>query len=145
MHDIAQQMIETTFKLGANTLLMGHTPSDPSEDFEEYGITTEEQKEAFYDYATDEDGTYRLSDYGLKPLEEFAFQLYTQATTPEEQLLIVDKMLNVVHQRSDLSKWYIEGGFTSLNELAGKPFSNHDYKNASNLNWYKLAKLRSTN
>jgi hypothetical protein len=134
---IAQQMIETTLKLAANTLLLGHTQSSPTEEYEEYGIDDEGQGR-FADYAVDDNGQYRLSDYGMRPLEEFAFQLYSQAHTPEDQMLIIDKMLNVVHQRSNLASWYIEGGFTSLNELAGNPMSNFDHK-ASTFNWYKLA------
>jgi len=61
-----------------------------------------------------------ISDYGLKPLEELLVQLL-RATSPEEKLLIIDRMLNVVHQRSDIADWFVEGGSHALAQLSGSP------------------------
>ena len=132
-------MINITMKLAANTFLMGHTQNDPTEEFQNNGITDDEQKEKFLDYLSDENGQFRISDFGLPHLEKLAKQLYL-AKTPEQQLLITDKMLNIVHQRSDLASWYVEGGFQSLNELAGNPYNTTQYNKAntsSRFNWYK--------
>ena len=136
MESISQRMIQNTHRLYANTYLMGHTASDPTSDFGEYDITEEEQ-EIFWNYAIDDErGQARISDYGLKPLEELAFKLQ-RTFKPEDQLQIVDRMFNVVHRRSDLPAFFIEGGSNSLDELFGRP-SDNEIKSSS-LNWYKKA------
>lgn len=61
-----------------------------------------------------------ISDYGLKPLEDLLVELL-HASTPEEKLLIIDRMLNVVHQRSDIADWFVEGGSHALGQLSGSP------------------------
>lgn len=83
----------------------------------------DEMKNRFFDYyQNDPKGKMGgfLSDFGLKPLEELLVQLLS-ATTPEEKLLIIDRMLNVVHQRSDIAEWFVEGGKRSLALLSGSP------------------------
>ncbi|MFA5207333.1 MAG: hypothetical protein WC428_01635 [Candidatus Paceibacterota bacterium] len=77
----------------------------------------------FFDYyMNDPEGKMGgfISDYGLKPLEELLVQLL-RATSPEEKLLIIDRMLNVVHQRSDIADWFVEGGSHALGQLSGSP------------------------
>ena len=32
-----------------------------------------------------------------------------------------DRMLNVVHQRSDIAEWFVEGGSRALAQLSGSP------------------------
>jgi len=73
----------------------------------------------FLDYYTgDPDMGEYISDYGLGPLMTLINKLVNKKT-PEEKLLIVDRMLNVIHPRSDIAKWYVEGGSSSLNKLSG--------------------------
>ena len=43
MEKIARQMIENTHRLSANTYLLGHSTSDPTEHFEDHEITKEEE------------------------------------------------------------------------------------------------------
>lgn len=50
-----------------------------------------------------------LSDYGLEPLLKLDEQLIRQ-TRPEDIIITINKIMNVVHQRSDLSELFIEGG-----------------------------------
>jgi hypothetical protein len=64
----------------------------------------------------DETGTHYISDYGLKPLQELAGKLL-DATTAEEKLLLLDRVLNVCHRRSDLATWFVQGGRGALDEL----------------------------
>ena len=61
-----------------------------------------------------------ISDYGLKPLEDLLADLL-RASSPEEKLLTIDRMLNVVHQRSDIAEWFVEGGSRALAQLSGSP------------------------
>ena len=135
MESIAQTMIKNVHRLAANTYLMGHTESDPLYDFKEHKINKKQRERFYYDYAIDDNkGQARISDYGLKPLQELAFQLQ-KTFKPEKQLQIVDRMFNIAHQRSDLPSFFIEGGTNSLNQLFGRP---SDIK-ANNKSWYKLA------
>ena len=120
MDSISQQMIKNVHRLAANTYLMGHSNSDPSDDFSEYDIDESAQERFWDEYAIDEQGQARISDYGLKPLQELAFELQ-KTFNPEKQLQLVDKMLSICHQRSDLPSFFIEGGTSGLNQLFGRP------------------------
>jgi len=108
--DIVHHVI---MRLGVNTELSGHSSYDPSEFFKENGI----DEEQFLDWSVDEDGQYILSDYAWKGLTPLNLSLY-EAETPEEKLQFIDRILNVVHQRGDLSKFFIEGGRETLDNLA---------------------------
>jgi len=46
-------------------------------------------------------------------------QELTQTTEAEQKIPIIDKMLNVVHQRSDIAAWFVEGGSQALSQLSG--------------------------
>lgn len=88
-----------------------------------YELLFEEMKGRFFDYyQNDPEGKLGgfISDYGLKPLEELLVQLL-RASSPEEKLLIIDRMLNVVHQRSDIADWFVEGGSHALAQLSSSP------------------------
>lgn len=74
--------------------------------------------EDFYDWTVDKNGIDIMSDYGLEPLINLLYKLKT-SKTPEEKLLTIDRMLNVVHQRSDLASWFVEGGSKALSQLSG--------------------------
>ncbi len=120
MNKIAEQMFDLVVRLHVSNELSGHATNDPREELEEMGyVFTDKQWSGLLDYLVDEDGSDFLSDYGLKPLENLALKLYA-AETPEEKLLIVDRMLNVVHQRSDLAAMFIEGGTATLTKIANQ-------------------------
>lgn len=104
---------ENILKLYVNTELLGHTSYDPEEDFREYGYT-EQDVEDFYDYVKE------ISDYGFPRLMTLLIRV-RKARTPEEKLPILDQILNVVHQRSDLAALFVEGGSRALSQLSGSP------------------------
>ena len=63
-------------------------------------------------------GADYMSDYGLEPLLKGLSEL-RDASNAEEKLPIIDQMLNVVHQRSDMAAWFVEGGSRALSQLSG--------------------------
>jgi len=88
-----------------------------------YDLLLYEMTGKFFDYyQNDPEGKMGgfVSDYGLKPLEDLLVELL-HAGSPEEKLLIIDRMLNVVHQRSDIADWFVEGGSHALQQLSGSP------------------------
>ena len=66
-----------------------------------------------------------LTDYGLRPLQTLATELYGE-NDPNEKVVIIDKMLNVVHQSSDLSAFFIQGGVDALSALSGYEVPNEE-------------------
>lgn len=70
-----------------------------------------------YDTMVLPDGGDAYSDYGLDPLFKIISE-YNGNNTPEETLVIVNKALDVYHQRSDLAAAFIEGGSKSLSMVS---------------------------
>lgn len=83
----------------------------------------EEMRNRIYDYYM-EDSEHKLggfiSDYGLEPLLKLLNQLL-KTNSAEEKIPIIDRMLNIVHQRSDIASWFVEGGSSALSQLSGSP------------------------
>lgn len=71
----------------------------------------------FYDWLVLPDGSTALSDYGMKPLGKLIQELEEQ-TTPEGQLVVINKILDVYHMRGDLASAFIEGGRDSLSQIS---------------------------
>jgi len=121
LDEIATHMINNIMKLQVNTELAGHSMTQPKEIYEEVGIRyTEKRDDMFGDYILDQNGQWRISDYGLPKLMDLVFKL-GNATDSREKLLIIDQMLNVFHQRSDLPAMFVEGGGVTLDELYENP------------------------
>lgn len=59
-----------------------------------------------------------ISDYGLEPLGVIIRELI-ETTDPNKIIILINKALDVSHQRSDLSEIFIEGGEASLNRISG--------------------------
>lgn len=111
---------DNILKLYVNTELSGHTPVNPDDDFEEYGYT-EQDKEDFWDYVK-EISDYAFDDFGgTRPGLTTLLSQVRRAKTPEEKLPLLDQILNVVHQRSDLAALFVEGGSSALSQLSGSP------------------------
>lgn len=70
-----------------------------------------------YDWMKMPDGSDAWSDFGLSPIFEILNE-YNESTTPEEALVIINKTLDVYHQRGDLSSIFIQGGNTSLSKIS---------------------------
>lgn len=71
-----------------------------------------------YDWMKMPDGSEAWSDYGLKPIFDLIKQ-YDDNKTPEETLVLINKILDVYHQRGDLSSIFITGGEKSLSQISG--------------------------
>jgi hypothetical protein len=119
--EMIEDIIQTNIlKLYVNTELSGHSEVDPDDDFEEYGYT-EQDKENFWDYVH-EISDYAWSDFGGRRLGlTTLLNNMRRARTPEEKVPIIDQILNVVHQRSDLAALFVEGGSAALSQLSGSP------------------------
>lgn len=103
----------------------------PFDDYvEENGITNDSLKKAktdllkilqnhFYGYySVDSKGNDILSDYGTEPLIKLTRQLMLEEDE-SKIVTLIDRMLNVVHQRSDLASLFIEGGSQALSDISG--------------------------
>lgn len=71
-----------------------------------------------YDWMEMPDGSEAWSDYGLKPIFDLIKQ-YNDDKTPEETLVLINKILDVYHQRGDLSSIFITGGKKTLSQISG--------------------------
>lgn len=123
IHKIQSIVIKNYIKLEINTVLFGHTSSRPysfaeraiSEDMSEEKF--DEFLEEFENFACDENETWRISDYGLDKIGSYVLQLL-ETDDSNKKLYLIDAVLNVAHQRSDLASWFVEGGSTTLGVLS---------------------------
>lgn len=139
-------IMRNTAQLIANTELAGHSqwfPIDDFEDFlpsyfgtEDYGYVDgdtihfkDENGEECEEYVLDfcdriglygwmvaPDGSEAWSDYGLEPLHKLISE-YNETKSPEEVLVLINKILDITHQRGDMSSIFIQGGKNSLNNI----------------------------
>ena len=118
MEMLTRIVIQNICKLDVNTILTGHTPESPALFAE--SITDEKYAEDYFDkedFFSDENGAWRISDYAMTSLQDAAFDLIA-ADSAEGKLQVIDHILNIVHQRSDLASWFVEGGSKTLTALA---------------------------
>ena len=131
-------VIENYTYLEVITVLYGHTSYFDVDTFNDMVFNTDETGESVsdwsdaweymvkmgYDVVLDNilpqfsNGHDLISDYGLEPLGVIIRDLLS-ATDPNEILVLINKALDVSHQRSDLSELFIEGGESSLNRISG--------------------------
>lgn len=71
----------------------------------------------FYDWTKLPDGSDAWSDYGLQPLAEIC-QEYNENMSPEEVIVLINRALDVTHQRGDLASAFIVGGSKTLSEIS---------------------------
>jgi len=62
-------------------------------------------------------GHHVLSDYATAPLMNLGVELDNQ-TDPNEIIVTINRILDVVHQRSDIAEIFIEGGSKSLFDIS---------------------------
>lgn len=118
--EISENFINKIALLDATTILTGHTTEDPSNILEDLNLVYDESiMTKLYYYMCDSTGTLYISDYGLTKLQNLAIDLINSDDIIDK-LLILDQILNVTHQRSDLSSWFIKGGRQQLDILSGK-------------------------
>ena len=118
MDEIIRRILKNISRLQASTDLAGHG-GDTEEWAKVMGIRhpNPRNQDFYFNFLNTQYGA-PVSDYGMKKLWDLADLLF-QTTSYEQKLLIVDQILNVVHQRGDLAALFIEGGTSSLNQLAG--------------------------
>lgn len=108
-----------------------------NEFLEENGLGEDDKYEAmteyldnigFYDSMKLPDGSDAWSDYGIEPIEELISK-YNDNLSAEEVLVLINKILDVMHFRGDLSSMFIEGGAKTLSRI-----SNNEAYKPNNLN-----------
>lgn len=63
------------------------------------------------------DGSDAWSDYGLEPLMEIINE-YNSDLSPEKVIVIVNKALDVYHQRGNMASIFVEGGTKALSQIS---------------------------
>lgn len=111
-----------------------------SEITDEDAILAYMEDNGYYDKMTLPDGSRAWSDYGLSPLEEVVVQ-YNDNLQLEEVLVLINKALDVVHQRGDLSSAFIEGGKATLSKITNGTYVNEE-KNKKKIIKINESKLR---
>lgn len=125
LDDILDLIIENTARLEINNIVSGHSQLPMETILEDYfdgddDDRVPELQESFTDWAVDlPDGGWRISDYAVPKLLD-ALALAVEAKTAEEKLPYLDIALNVVHCRSDLASWFVEGGSSTLVGISGE-------------------------
>ena len=71
----------------------------------------------FYDWMMMPDGSDAFSDFGIEPLERILSE-YNEDLPAEKVLVIVNKALDVYHQRGDMASIFVVGGSKALNQIA---------------------------
>lgn len=139
-------IMRNTAQLRANTELAGHTQSFPYEEFSDFldsyfgnedweikddnvcyiDKNGEQQiiniydfcyKIGLYDWMIAPDGSDAWSDYGLNPIEKLISE-YDENQSPEEVLVIINKILDIYHCRGDLASLFVNGGSKALTQVS---------------------------
>lgn len=131
-------IIRNTIFLDVNTMFYGHTSYFDEDTFNDYVLNTDETGESIHDWGEAweymgergyeeildafmpkfSNGHDLISDYGLEPLQRIVVELL-QTDDPNQIIVLINKALDISHQRSDLSELFIEGGQASLNKISG--------------------------
>ena len=137
---IAEALTDGILSLRVATQLQGHTDDGMGyhEMFDEVMEWDEEEtnrnvdQEKLYEWLVVDLGGGRtmdfLSDYGLAPLERLLPKIMDEEK-PEERLYAIDRAFNIIHQRSDLCAFFIEGGTKTLLEIANQGGYSGGYQN----------------
>lgn len=93
---------------------------------EELGLDEDDDYEAmtefldnmnFFEWFQLPDESSPWSDFGIKPLEKIISE-YNESLSPEKVLVLLNKALDVVHCRGDLSSIFIQGGRQTLSRIS---------------------------
>jgi len=120
LNDIAIHMLQNLARLHASTELSGHGTLNTDEYCKERGLKPIKDEQDFYWHFLETPYGTPISDYGLKPLWVLARQLFS-SPDPKQKLVILDQMLNIIHQRGDLAALFVEGGASALSTLSASP------------------------
>jgi len=91
------------------------------------GMLNDAMQEKFFEYyLTDpKSGHLYITDYGLTPIMTQASKLYIE-DNPIQKVVLIDSILNITHQRSDLASWFVQGGSRALSDLSGYEIPNEE-------------------
>ena len=124
-------IMKNTAILETNTNLAGHSMGFPGYEVAEFaeqidGIEIGEdysegskwlEEKGLYDWMQMPDGSDAWSDYGIEPLWKI-FEEYDESLPPEKVLVLVNRALDVYHQRGDMASIFIQGGSKALSRIA---------------------------
>lgn len=126
LHKVIHDIAKNVARLRATTSLSEHNSQSIEEIFENEGFGNyfeglspeehDEAKERFFNFL-EWDGKNPISDYGLPKLEKFLGEIATEHN-PIKQLILLNQLLDVIHQRNDLASFLVKGGSASLSELS---------------------------
>jgi hypothetical protein len=74
-------------------------------------------KIGLFDWMMMPDGSDAWSDYGIDPLLKI-LEEYNENLPPEKVLVLVNRALDVYHQRGDMASIFIQGGSKALSRIA---------------------------
>jgi len=127
---IADQLLTNIARLTLANEFTGHSENyhlrEEIDEMWDIQFTDEEWEEVCNRFE-DKNGRAYISDCGIKPLQNI-YSLIFNAETPEAKLYACDKALNVVHQRNDLAAMFVEGGQTTLTQIANQGGYNAGYE-----------------
>lgn len=135
-------IVQNTVVLDYMTAIAGHEqyfPSDDLEDFfgnvtdwTDYSLAFEYLDNlGFYDWCKLPDNSDAWSDYGLKPIYTLIRQ-YNASMSPGEVLVLINRILDITHNRGDLASAFIEGGSKTCSQISGQMHTNSLNENISN-------------
>lgn len=124
-------IMKNTAILETNTNLAGHSMYFPGYEVAEFaeqidGIEIGKdysegskwlEEKGLYDWMEMPDGSGAWSDYGIEPLWKI-FEEYDESLPPEKVLVLVNRALDVYHQRGDMASIFIQGGSKALSRIA---------------------------
>jgi len=141
-------IFKNTIILDSNTALAGHKTYFPMDDFISFveihfpeKLDEMDEDNAFefleelglYDWMQMPDGSDAWSDYGLEPIQKILME-YNNNSTPEETLVLINKVLDVYHQRGDLASIFIQGGSSSLSQITNGRYTGVLHTTLENIN-----------
>ena len=118
LQKIIDKIVYNFAKLEVNNLLSGHSELDPYLEYEymyeDEDLITEEEFEDLIDQYVPYDS---YSDYGTKWAGEIVLRLI-DAKTDDDKIILINHLMDVIHQRSDFSEYFVEGGKNTLMKLS---------------------------
>lgn len=124
-------IMKNTAILETNTNLAGHSMNFPGYEVAEFAEQIDDieigedysegskwlEEKGLYDWMQMPDGSDAWSDYGIEPLWKI-FEEYDESLPPEKVLVLVNRALDVYHQRGDMASIFIQGGSKALSRIA---------------------------
>ena len=138
-------IMKNTAILASITEIAGHTPNSPLYEFIDYYFGNQDdpdeawkiykesndfdadddysamieflEERGFFKWSLLPDGSDAWSDFGLEPLEKICVE-YNENKSPEEVIVLINKALDITHQRGDLASMFIVGGSKTLTAIS---------------------------